>query len=176
MSTALVKLLDAALLPALLTTTSKLLGLFIVVQLLNIPWKVNELVGTGVSQLSVPPERLVEISTFADSFMFTVIAGFTLFSLYRQIRFSSHKLSPSRIANLMQRGLHNLLSAPFEIFYSGSIAVLFCWVAAGVIIFDVAAGKTRFELSLIAIIVCLIYSTFLLRAVREQMQNSMRQL
>lgn len=166
MSASLIKLIDAALIPAALMVGSKLVGVVGLISSLGLEWQVKDLTGTFlVARPAVSLTKLAEVSSYSDLFLLIVMSGATLVVIYRAIYLRSDRLPPRLLARIAERNLLNLVSGSFDIFYQGSIWTVFSWATTVTILINTLGGKTYAGIAIAALVISLSFTVLLLRDV-----------
>lgn len=177
MSDSLIKLIDRSLFPASIMVGGKLLGLMVSIWILGVEWGISDYSSTIFgARPAVELVRLREVSSLSDLFLLITLAVFTSWHLYRNIQLKSHNIHPKKLAELMERNLLRLVTHSFEVLYTGTLWLLFQWLANLTILINVATGKTYFWVWLISFIISITFTVFTLRDIYSEVEHSRRNL
>ncbi len=166
MSKTLVKIVDASLFPAALMVAGKFIGLYLVLNIFNLEWGVEN---TPNSIVSARPVLLGEDLAFASSYsdLFVILLMLLGFSYYviKAVFFHSSHIDPRLATRLAINGLFDLVKDSFEIYNKASIWLLFVWLTNVTIIVNTLMGKTYTWVLLFSVTISLLLTIILLRDV-----------
>lgn len=166
MSKTLVKIVDASIFPAALMVAGKFIGLYLVLNLFNLDWGVEN---TPNSLVSARPVLLDSDLAFASSYsdlfvMILMLLGFSYYVVKAVFLHSSH-IDPRIVTRLAVNGLLDLVKDSFEIYNKASIWLLFVWLTNITIIINTLMGKTYTWVLLLSVVLSLLLTIILLRDV-----------
>lgn len=177
MSSSLMKLLDASLLPAALLIVGKVIGLYLVINLGGFEWQINFDNNTIFSVYPVVWEHdLTVISSYSDLIlMLIMLSGFGFYTI-RAIYFHDTHVDPQMVAKLVKFNVLDLVSSSYKIFLKATIWFIFNWVAVALISWNSIIGKTFFWVALFAIISVISLSVILLKDIESEIEFGKKNL
>ena len=123
----LLKLIDEAILPAVLIVSSKILSLAAIIYLFQIPW---ELSTTAFPTLAFTnPSNLIFVNSYSNMVVFISICAGLLWVLVRAHVFHDTHILPSLSIRLLSWDLTGLLTSSHEIFHKAVVWFGFLWLA-----------------------------------------------
>lgn len=177
MSRTLVKIVDATIFPASLMIAAKFIGLYLVIQLFDLEWGIENLSGKLFSSRPVMFEDdLITASTYSDLFLIVIMTlGFS-FYVVRAVFFHDSHIDPKLLAKLAIRGFMGLVKDSFEIYHHASIWLLFLWMSVLTILINVLLGKTEEWVLIIGFLSSLTLTVVLLRDVSYEINLAKKNL
>lgn len=156
----LLKLIDEAILPAILVVSAKILSLAVVIHLAHIPW---EFLTTGnlPSLAFQNPTDLTFVNSYSNLIMFLVIIIGFLWVLTRAHVFHNTHISPSLTLRLLSWDLTGLLTSSRQIFQKAAIWFAFLWLAVLFLGLQVFLGINYFWIFVVAVVAA-VFLTWLL--------------
>lgn len=138
MSKSLIKLIDAALIPAAVMICGKVVGLWFANALFDLEWGIladpNDFFSVKIVYGSLAEQFIATSYSNLIMYLF-VFLGF-LFILVKALHFHASHISPSMIAKLATNNLLNLMTNSFEIYYKASVWLVILWLAFSAILIN----------------------------------------
>lgn len=171
MSNSLIKLIDNALLPAVLLIFGKFFGLYIFSNLFGIQLAFSD---TRDALLYLRPvvvdQQIVDLSTYSDLFMFLVVSIGFLVVIIRSAVLNESRVSVDTVTKLAKFNLVKIVRSSYELYHSGVVWLIFTWVANFIIVLNYISQKTQLWLLVISSIFTLLLTVLLLRDVFKEIQ------
>ena len=172
MSKSLIKLIDAALIPAAVMICGKVAGLWFANSVFNLDWgivsdpnnffSVRIVYGTLAEQITA--------TTYSNLLMYIfVFVGF-LFILIRALYFHSTHITPRMLAKLATNNLLNLISDSFEIYHKASVWLIILWLANFALLINVFSGKAYTWTGAVSFVCSVLTTVVLLRDVSKEIE------
>lgn len=179
MNSSVIKLVDAALLPAAIMVLGKFLGMILVLWIFQIPWTLEQ-ASQNVGMFGITPgieaADVITASTYSDIFLYTIMAvGFSLV-LFRVTVLSTHRITPKMLVRLSNANLLGLVKSSYDLYHQASVWTLFLWVTALTIIVNVALGKTEPWVALAAIAANILFTSLILQDVYKEIEGGRKNL
>lgn len=172
MSKILIKILDYSILPASIMLLSKLLGLFLVSFIAQIPFSIKEYVGSTVPVTTVLSAADQQIITgYSDAFMFLVIALFFSVYVYRSIYLNASTVKEAVILSLAKRNLLNLIKDSFSLYSAATSWLMFLVLGNILIWLNIADSKGYLLIGIISTIFTIATSLVLIIDVQKEVDN-----
>lgn len=169
LSRSLVKLIDEAIVPALLVFAAKLLGLVGVNIWLNLSWD-----ATGSTLLPLfsyrSPEAFVIANSWSNVVVMVVIVAGLLSVLIRAHVFHTSHISPHLSASLIRHQLTSLATNSWDVYHQAIIWLAYLWLAT--VLFSVQAmyGVSWWWISVMGTILALGFSWLLIVDVERELE------
>ncbi len=127
-SKTLTKLIDEAILPAVILIAAKIGSLLVVNMILNLSWQLK---GFGISYSSF--SDFVIANTYSSLFMFGVIFVFTMWVLIKSHLFHDSHISPVNSARLVSGRLTFLIQDSFKLYSQAFIWLSYSWLCVAIL-------------------------------------------
>jgi len=127
-SKTLTKLIDEAILPAVILIVAKIASLLVVNRALNLSWQFK---GFGISYSSFAD--FVLANSYSSLFMFGAIFAFTLWVLFKSHFLHDSHISPASSARLVSGGLTFLIQNSFKLYSQAFIWLSYSWLCATIL-------------------------------------------
>ncbi|MFW6110230.1 MAG: hypothetical protein ACOC6Q_02270 [Patescibacteria group bacterium] len=119
-SKTLLKLIDKAILPAVLLLAGKILGIAVFVIRHNLDFTLN--------LSSYPPSTIIRINTYSNLYAYGAIAvGFSIILIRSYILHQSH-ISPQLTVRLHKLDLTGIISTTYELFHQAIVWLSYMWL------------------------------------------------
>lgn len=172
MSKSLIKLLDSAIIPALVMVCSKVIGLWIVNQIFNLSFGLipnpNNLIGISVSYSS--QEDLMVSSSYSNLFMYGCLFLSFSFVLVQATFFHDSHITPFTLSKLAANNLLDLIKDSFNLYHEASIWLIFIWSASIIILINSILGSTYSWIAVLSVVGSLIVTVVLVRDVGKEIR------
>jgi hypothetical protein len=167
MSSSLVKLIDASLLPAAFLIFGKLLGLYIVTLLFGINAKVD-----FVDIFTINTSSLIVLSSYSD--LLFILFMSTSFGIYvvRAIFFHDTHVDPRLVATLVKFNFYGIIKDIYTLYHEVFMWLVFTLIANLVVGLNVFLGKTYFWVFLLGIIVLVGLTVVLVKDVEKEVKRA----
>lgn len=159
-SKSLVKLIDEAIMPAMLLIIAKLSGLFLSAYFLNLDFTFAQ-----KSFLYILPALTFVNSagyTIAENYsnlaMFLATAAGTIYILVRAHFFHQSHIHPGLSVKLHKLNLQSLISPTYHLYHQAAIWLLFLWLTVAYLGFSTLINVTYPQISIIAFVVAANFS------------------
>ncbi|MCX6784203.1 MAG: hypothetical protein NT141_04050 [candidate division WWE3 bacterium] len=116
LSKTLTKLVDEAILPAVILVAAKVLGVIIVNSVLNLRWSLK-----GISLVYYSGTDYLAANSYSTLIMFGAILLFTLWVLLKSHLWHDSHVSPATSAKLVDRNLIHLIQSSFELYTQATV-------------------------------------------------------
>lgn len=116
LSKTLTKLVDEAILPAVILVAAKVLGVILVNSVLNLRWSLK-----GLSLVYYSNADYLAASSYSTLIMFGAILLFTLWVLLKSHLWHDSHVSPSTSAKLVDHNLISLIQSSFELYTQATV-------------------------------------------------------
>lgn len=172
MSKSFLKLVDYALVPAVVMVLSKVLGVYLVGMLFDIDVSMQRYED---SLFSYAPEVSIEdiktISSYSDLIMFTAVAVIFSIILIRAIFLHSSHIKPTLMTTLASKNLFSLIYTSYDIYHAGAVSLIFSWAATILIFSNVLMAQTYAWVGILAFFSSVIMTVMLLHDVYREINN-----
>jgi hypothetical protein len=163
MSKSLIKLIDAALIPAAVMILGKVFGLWFA----NIAFSLNWGITTDPNNffsVKIVYETIAEqiiATSYSNLVMYlSVFIGFSII-LMRAVYFHSSHISPSMISKLATNNLLGLISDSFGIYHKASVWLIMLWISFIALIVNVILGRAFVWTGIVSFL-CSLFTTIIL--------------
>lgn len=178
MSKSLIRLIDAALVPAAIMICGKVLGIAVVNTIFNLEWGIlsdpNDFFSIQIVYAS--QEDQIVATSYSNLIMFlSILTGF-LVVLIRALYFSDSKISPQMIARLATNNLLNLITDSFEIYYKATVWLAVLWLSLLALLFNVFLGTAYPWTGALSFMCAIIATVILLRDVSGEIELARKNL
>ncbi len=154
------KLIDQAILPALILITGKMGGLFLTVYFLHL-----NIVVQPASFLKIlptihfpDPQAYILAENYSNLAMFFLASLGTILVVTRAHFLHESHISPKLQAKLARLNLESLIASSYKLYYQAAIWLTFLWLSAGFLVLSTILGITYPQISIIAFIVAANFS------------------
>jgi len=172
MSKSLIKLINAALVPAAVMICGKVVGLAITNAIFNLSWNIesdpNNFFSVKIVYNTIHDQMIA--ASYSNLIMFIAIFIGFLFVLFRALFLHSSHITPRMIARLATNNLLDLIQDSFEIYHNASVWLISTWIALFAIISNVLLGKAYNWTAVLSLAIALIATTALLRDVSHEIK------
>ena len=162
----LLKLVDAAVLPALLLAAVKIAASLFALYLLKIPFSFNLIFGFPTIAFADPSDFL-KINNFSDWASLIFLSLILSLIILRAYFFNNSHISPNLTIKILDLNLSKLVDNSFNLFSQTIIWLSFLWLTGLTIFVSFFLQTASLGLSLTSFALCLIF-TFLLILVIER--------
>ncbi|MFC1780133.1 hypothetical protein ACFLY9_00345 [Patescibacteria group bacterium] len=178
MSKSLVKLVDAALVPAAIMILGKVIGLWFVNIAFKLDWSIitdsNNFFSVKIEYATLSEQ--ITATSYSNLIMYLfVFAGF-LFVLIRALYLHSSHITPSMIAKLATNNLLNLITDSFEIYHKASVWLIMLWLALIALTVNVLLGRAYPWTGVISVLCTVLATVILLRDVAKEVEIAKKNL
>ena len=151
----LVKLIDEAIIPAMVLILAKMLGLFAVIYFLHIPFDVKSRSFLLVLPSLTFPEiaDYIKAQNYSNLAMFAAASLGTANVLVRAHFFHSTHIHPKLHARLVSFNLESLVSSTYHLYHQATIWLIFLWLTTGFLVLSTILGITYAQISIIAFVI-----------------------
>ena len=153
MSISFIKLIDYSLFPAIILVLGKLIGVFFIAALFSIKIEIiNFSSAIFAFETVVSATDLPVVSSYSDLLTFIIMAfGFAII-IINAVYFHDSHISIATLNKLIKNNLLSLLKGSFELYHSGTVWLIFLWLANLLILFNVIMQRTYLWILLITVI------------------------
>jgi len=168
----IIKLIDEAIIPALVLIVAKMLGLYFTSAVLNLNFEVK--VGSFLSFLpSIHFANLQDYVTaenYSNLAMFLVVSLGTIFVLVRAHFFHSSHIHPNLHAKLERFNLQALVTPSYHLYHQAAIWLLFLWVTVGFLALSTIRSITYPQITIVAFIIAANFSWVLAIDIERELE------
>ena len=156
----LTKLIDEAIVPAAALIFGKMLGLFLVIYFLKMPFNI----ASGEILKILPSVHFANLAdyTIAENYsnlaMFSIAALGTIIVLVRAHFFHESHIHPKLHAKLASLNLESLVVPSYHLYHQAAIWLIFLWLSVGFLIISTILGVTYPQIAIIAFVVAANFS------------------
>jgi hypothetical protein len=177
MTKPLIKLIDSSLLPAAVLIVGKVIGIYFVAKVFNLSWTLES---APDSLFSISPlfddKDLMTVSSYSDLFMYSLVLIGLSFSLFRAVFLHASHIDPKFVAKLATNNLLSLIKDSFDVYFEGTMWLVFTWVATFTIFTNILLNKTYIWVGLIAFAASFAFSIMLFKDVVKEIEVSRKKL
>ncbi len=177
MSKTIVKILDASLFPAALMITAKFIGLYIVLNVFNIDWGIENTADAFISSRPVVMGDDIQfVSSYSDLFLLVIMTFGFSFYVIRAVFFHTSHINPTLLSRLAINGLLGLVKDSFEVYRKASVWLLFVWITNITILINTVFGRTYEWVLIVGLVISTTLTIILLRDVAYEIQLAQNNL
>lgn len=166
-SRVLLRLIDEAIIPAIVIFVAKLFAVVFLIQWLGARWEFNTLsIFPGISFEDTATLNFV--NSYSNLFMYIVVVSGFAWVLTKAHHFHDTHISPSFVLQLLSWNLTGIISSTHELFHEGIVWFSYLWLATFLIGFHVLIGSTFLWIFIIALVVSIIMTWFLVSDVERE--------
>lgn len=164
----LLKLIDEAILPAVLLIGSKIVSLAALVWFWGLPWQFSSTSPIPTVSFENPKDLLLT-NSYSNLFMFAVIVLGLSWILFRAHLLHDTHILPSLTLKLLSWDLTGFLVSSFDVFHQAVVWFAFLWLSLLSIGLQVVLGVTYFWIFAVALLVTLFLSWLLIEDVEREL-------
>lgn len=123
---AALKLIDTAILPVVLVVGSKILAVFLLTLIFDIPWKLSNQTGFYLFNFQKATDVFF-VSSVSDLVMILVVAIGFLWTLFRGSYFREDRLHPIFAAKLHKKGREGLITSVNSAYHQAAVWLSLSW-------------------------------------------------
>ena len=151
----LVKLLDEAIIPALALIVAKMVGLYFVSQIFNLPFTIKsqgflKLLPT-ISFKNMADYNLAE--NYSNIGMLAVVCLGTVYVMIRAHYFHASHIHPRLHARLARLNLESLIAPSYHLYHQSAIWLIFMWLTIGFLTLSAILGTTYPQVAIIGFVI-----------------------
>lgn len=170
MTKSLIKLIDAALIPAATMICGKVAGLWLTNIIYKLDWGIvtdpNNFFSVKIVYATLAQQ--ITATSYSNLIMFLfVFIGFMLI-LMRALFFHSSHVTPKMIAKLATNNLLNLITNSFEIYYQSSVWLIMLWLSLFALFTNVLLGNALPWTGILTLMCTIFATTLMLRDVAKE--------
>lgn len=178
MTKSLVKLIDAAIIPAAVMICGKVAGLWLSNVIFDLNWNIvtdaNDFFSVRLEYDTL--DQQITATSYSNLLMFVfVFVGF-LVVLAKALFFHSSHITPSMIAKLATNNLLNLIGDSFEIYYKASVWLIMLWLSLFAVVINVLLEKSYTWTGLLVVFCTTFATVILLRDVSKEIAIAKKNL
>ena len=153
MSISFIKLIDYSLFPAIILVLGKLIGVFFIAALFSIKIEIiNFSSAVFAFETVVASADLPIVSSYSDLLTFIFMAfGFAII-IIKAVYFHDSHISFTTLNKLLKYNLLSILKSSFELYHSGTVWLIFLWLANLLILLNVIMQRTYLWILMITVI------------------------
>lgn len=170
-SKTLVKLIDEAIVPALIIVAAKAFGVFFVARVFGLPFEIK----TKTQILPLPTVSFdsltdyVIANSYSNLIMFLMVVAGLIWVLVKAHHFHASHISPKLAARLTQLRLSGLISQTLDVYHQALVWLLFLWFTVALLGFYAYLGLAYKSFAIIAFLVAVNLTWFLIFDVEREM-------
>ncbi|MCA9386694.1 hypothetical protein KC669_01525 [Candidatus Dojkabacteria bacterium] len=172
MSKSFVKLVDYAVIPALLMLVGKFGGISFISRLLGYNLNFTEYANSILSiDGIVPKEDLIKITVFSDLIAYVAVALVVLVAVVKALYFHDSHIKPTLSAKLVEKNMLGLIKSSYEIYYSAVVALVFLWIMTFIILLNWIINKEYIFASAFALVVSAILTLVIYLDIKREINT-----
>ena len=172
MSSSLIKLIDAALVPASVMIVGKLVSLYGVMIAFGIGWDVQQLSNSFFSHRTAVNANTINIlSTYSDLFLLIIMTMGLAIAIIYSLRHPGQKLNLKLIHQLITFEVADIWRGSVSLYYNVTIWLVFLWATALTILINVLLGKTEPLILVLATAISIGFSLGVVRLVVAKIKS-----
>lgn len=154
------KLIDEAIIPALILIVAKMVGLYLASLFFNLPFeiKANSFLGFLPAVSFANMTDYIQAENYSNIAMFTVASIGTIFMLVRAHYFHASHIHPNLHAKLVRLNLESLIAPSYHLYHQATIWLIFLWLTFGFLTLSSVIGITYPLISIIAFVIAANFS------------------
>lgn len=156
----IIKLIDEAIIPALVLILAKMAGLYISIYFLHLAFEVKAnsflIVLPAINFVSFPD--YVKAENYSNLAMFLAVSVGTILVLVRAHFFHESHIHPKLQARLASLNMESLIAESYHLYHQAVIWIIFLWLTVGFLIISTILGLTYPQISIIAFLVAANFS------------------
>lgn len=163
----LTKLIDEAIIPALLLVIVKVVGVLAAAYFLKLNYEVSISVFPKVSFATLQDYVLAE--NYSNLAMFTVAATGSLVVLIRAHFLHETHVSPKIQQKLARLNLENIVKPSYHLYHQAAIWLTFVWLTTGFLIISTVTKITYMPITIIAFLIAINFSWIMARDIEMEL-------
>ena len=170
----LVKLIDEAIIPAIALIVGKMLGLFLTIYFLDLPFNLK----SGQILKILPSVQFTNITDYilAENYsnlaMFAGVILGTIFVLVRAHYFHESHIHPALHAKLVSLNLDSLVAPSYHLYHQAAIWLTFLWLTVAFLVISTILKITYVQISAIAFIIAANFSWVFVLDIEKEVEIS----
>lgn len=166
----LLKLIDEAILPAVLVIAGKIIGIFLVIQIRQIPWTIT--VETGFPTLSFMTQSdLLAVNSYSNLLLLLLLStGLGLFLFRAHLLHDTH-INPALTVKMLNWNLTLLLINTFDAITAPTVWLSYLWLAVTLLIFMTWQGINYWWVTGFGLILVLIFTLSFVLDLEKEVQR-----
>ena len=170
----ILKLIDEAIIPSFALILGKMIGLFIAIYLLSLPFTLE-----GGQFLKIFPsvrfsnlQDYIVAENYSNMAMFIAASLGTIMVIIRAHYFHESHIHPILHAKLFALNLENLVAPSYHLYHQAAIWLIFLWLTVGFLILSSLLGITYPYLAFIAFIIAANFSWVFVVDIEKEIEIS----
>lgn len=153
----LIKLIDEAILPAVLIVTVKIISAILIVAYLQISFSLTFL--NGLPKLSLAsPQNILLINNLSNLFLLCFLTLVISVILLRAHFLHNTHISPKLTIKILTLNMSSLITNSFNVFTQSFVWLAFLWLTTFTILSSVVFGETGFLIATLSLLISLLLS------------------
>ena len=154
-SKSLIKLIDEAIVPALLLILAKGIGLFATVVFFNLPFTLEyrSIFGLLPSFRFATLQAYITAENYSNLAMFAAVAAGTIIVILKAHFLHESHIHPRLHAKLLGLNLERLVQSSYHLYHQAAIWLIFLWLTVGFLVISSIAEITYTQITLAAFLV-----------------------
>ena len=174
MSKTLVKLVDEAIIPALLLVLARIGGLTLSILIFGLNFNIseldNKLIPYGLIFQSTYDATLA--SSISSLLMIAVTATGFGYMIYKVSAFQDKRISPKKLLRLADRNLLSLIESSLSIYLKSLVWLIFMWITSILVITSASRQLTYIWIAVASTIISIIATLFLVKNIEMDYTES----
>lgn len=162
------KLIDEAILPALLLIVAKVFGILLAAYFLKLNYTVAISIFPKVSFNSLAGYKLAE--NYSNLAMFMTVAVGMLIILVRAHYLHDTHIKPKMQQKLAKANLENIIITSYSLYHKATIWLTFLWLTVAFLLISTALKITYPPITIVAVIVALNFSWIMAKDVQNEIE------
>src|SRR3990167_7345997 len=177
-SKSLIKLIDEAIVPAVLLILVKGMGLFLTVFFLKLPFDLEfrSILGLLPSLRFATLQGYITAENYSNLAMFTSVAAGSIVVILKAHFLHESHISPKLHARLLRFNLEKLVQSSYHLYHQAAIWLIFLWLSVGFLTLSSIAKITYPQITLAALLIAANYSWVFAVDVENEIELSREKL
>ena len=156
----IIKLIDEAVIPALILIVAKMLGLYLTSAIFNLPFevKMRSFLGFLPALHFANLTSYITAENYSNLAMFLAVCLGTIFVLIRAHFFHTSHIHPNLHAKLERFNLQALVAPSYHLYHQAVIWLLFLWITVGFLTLSTIRSITYPQITIVAFIIAANFS------------------
>ena len=151
----IIKLIDEAILPALLLILAKGIGLFLTVLFFNLPFTLEyrSIFGILPSLRFATLQGYTTAENYSNLVMFAAVAAGAIIVILKAHFLHESHISPKLHARLLRFNLEKLVQSSYHLYHQAAVWLIFLWLSVGFLTLSSIAKITYPQITLAALLI-----------------------
>lgn len=166
----LLKLIDEAILPAVLVIAGKISGIFLIIQILKIPWTIKT--ETGLPTLSLTTQNdLLAVNSYSNLLLLLLLGAGLGFFLFRAHLLHDTHIKPALTVKLLNWNLTSLLVNTFDVITAPTVWLSYLWLTVILLIITALQGANYWWVAIAGLILASVLTLSFVLDLEKEVQR-----